>query len=62
MVAELQERPHHRPTPGEAGAEGAWWWPAHLGGGAPDPAGDLDRVPRSAVPPTWGPPVAGPGH
>ena len=48
-----QQLPHHRPEPGED----AWWYPAHLGGRAPDrtTARRLDSVPRSAVPPTWGP-------
>jgi 1-acyl-sn-glycerol-3-phosphate acyltransferase len=52
----LQQQAHHRPESGED----AWWYPAHLGGRAPDrtTAQALDNVPRSAVPPTWGP-VAG---
>jgi 1-acyl-sn-glycerol-3-phosphate acyltransferase len=52
-LEELQQRPEHRPRPGEP----APWYPAHLGGDAPDrrEAADLDVVPRSAVPPTWGP-------
>ena len=43
------------PAPGED----APWYPAHLGGHAPDRAEalGLDDVPRSAVPPTWGPPT-----
>ncbi len=54
-LEELQRRPHHVPM---VGAD-AWWYPAHLGGAAPDrlAAAPLDVVPRSAVPPTWGPGV-----
>jgi hypothetical protein len=53
LLEELQVRPHHRPRPGEH----APWYPAHLGGHAPDRAEalDLDNVPRSAVRPSWGP-------
>lgn len=53
LLEELQQRPHHRPGPGQD----AWWYPAHLGGRAPDrwQAHDLDSVPRAAVAPTWGP-------
>ncbi len=53
MLEELQQRPHHRPGAGEV----ASWYPAHLGGHAPDrlAAATLDHVPTSAVPPTWGP-------
>ncbi|MFS3127133.1 lysophospholipid acyltransferase family protein [Nocardioides sp. Bht2] len=53
MLEGLQGLPHHRPQPGEA----APWYPAHLGGSAPDlgEAATLDVVPRSAVRPTWGP-------
>lgn len=53
MVEELQQRPHHLPQPGEQ----AWWWPAHLGGDAPDRVTALPRenLPGRAVPPTWGP-------
>lgn len=49
----LQRLPHHVPRPGEV----ARWYPAHLGGHAPTraEAAHLDRVPRSAVRPTWGP-------
>lgn len=52
-LEELQRRPHHVPAPGTE----AWWYPAHLGGAAPDRAAAAPRdvVPRSAVPPTWGP-------
>lgn len=53
MLEELQRRPHHVPS----SAEQAPWYPAHLGGHAPDraAAAALDEVPRSAVPPVWGP-------
>lgn len=53
MVEELQRLPHHQPRAGEY----APWHPAHLGGHAPDSAeaATLDSVPRSAIPPTWGP-------
>ena len=53
LLEGLQTRPHHTPRPGER----ARWYPAHLGGTAPTPAQaePLDLVPRSAVPPTWGP-------
>jgi hypothetical protein len=46
------------PAPGEQ----APWYPAHLGGHAPDrvEALALDDVPRSAVPPSWGPPTPWP--
>lgn len=52
-VERLQLLPEHRPAPGER----ASWYPAHLGGDAPDrvEALDYDLVPRSAVQPTWGP-------
>ncbi|MEJ7795558.1 MAG: lysophospholipid acyltransferase family protein [Nocardioides sp.] len=52
MLDELQHRPHHVPAPGEP----APWYPAHLGGHAPDraAAAALDHVPKTAVPPTWG--------
>jgi 1-acyl-sn-glycerol-3-phosphate acyltransferase len=55
MLEEVQQLPEHRPRPGEH----APWYPAHLGGHAPDRAEalDLDEVPRSAVSPTWGPSV-----
>ncbi len=54
MVEELAQRPRHRPAAGED----AWWYPAHLGGAAPDrrAALALDHVPTRAVPPSWGPP------
>lgn len=54
MLEGLQMRPEHRPRPGEW----APWYPAHLGGHAPDraEAATLDSVPTSAVTPTWGPP------
>ena len=53
LLEELQQLPHHRPANGEQ----APWHPAHLGGHAPTraEARDLDRVPRSAVAPVWGP-------
>lgn len=49
----LQSLPEHRPRPGEL----APWYPAHLGGHALDRAASftLDRSPRSAVTPEWGP-------
>lgn len=52
MLDELQRLPHHVPAPGEP----ATWYPAHLGGHAPDraAAAALDHVPTTAVPPTWG--------
>lgn len=58
MLEGLQRLPEHRPAPGEH----APWYPHHLGGHAPDrrEALDLDSLPRSAVPPVWGPPVAHP--
>ena len=51
----LQRLPEHRPRPGEH----APWYPAHLGGHAPDrrAAVALDHVPNTAVPPSWGPSV-----
>lgn len=53
LLEEVQQRPEHRPRPGEW----APWYPAHLGGRAPDRhvARELDDVPRWAVLPTWGP-------
>lgn len=58
MLEELQLRPEHRP----GSAEYAPWYPAHLGGHAPDrrEALGLDHVPRGAVPPSWGPPLDDP--
>ena len=55
LLEELQARPHLRPAPGEH----APWYPAHLGGHAPDrrEALALDDVPRAAITPTWGPPL-----
>ena len=49
LVEGLQRHPDHVPAPGEH----APWYPAHLGGHAPDRAEALalDDVPRSAVPP-----------
>lgn len=53
MLEQVQRRPEHRPRPGEW----ASWYPAHLGGRAPDrrAARVFDDVPASAVLPTWGP-------
>ncbi|MFC5176816.1 lysophospholipid acyltransferase family protein [Nocardioides taihuensis] len=53
LLEDVQRLPDHRPRPGE----GAPWYPAHLGGDAPDrrAALALDVLPRSAVAPTWGP-------
>lgn len=53
LLEGLQRLPHHQPRAGER----APWHPAHLGGDAPDRqrALLLDRVPLSAVVPTWGP-------
>jgi len=53
MLESVQRLPEHRPRDGEH----APWYPAHLGGHAPDrrAALALDDVPRSAVRPTWGP-------
>ena len=55
MLEDVQRLPVHRPRTGEH----APWYPAHLGGHAPDrrEALEYDVVPRTAVPPTWGPPV-----
>lgn len=56
MLEAIQQRPEHRPRPGEY----ATWFPAHLGGHAPTrtEALQLDILPTSAVPPTWGPGTA----
>lgn len=58
LLEQVQTAPHHRPSPGEH----APWYPAHLGGHAPDPvmsATQLEDLPFGAVPPTWGPwPIA----
>lgn len=53
LLEEVQGLGHHRPRPGEH----APWHPAHLGGHAltREDAAPYDSVPRSAVPPTWGP-------
>jgi 1-acyl-sn-glycerol-3-phosphate acyltransferase len=53
LLEGLQQLPHHRPRPGEV----ASWYPAHLGGHAPDRqrARELDVVPFNAVIPSWGP-------
>ncbi len=55
LLEDLQRLPEHVPAPGEH----APWYPAHLGGHAPDRAEAvaLDSVPKSAVPPSWGPPI-----
>jgi 1-acyl-sn-glycerol-3-phosphate acyltransferase len=52
-LEELQALPEHRPRPGEYSP----WYPAHLGGDALPRAESfaIDRMPRSAVTPTWGP-------
>lgn len=52
-LEELQALPEHKPRPGEY----APWYPAHLGGDALPRAESfaIDRMPRSAVTPTWGP-------
>jgi len=49
----LQRLPEHRPRPGEY----APWHPAHLGGHAVERSAsfELDRMPRAAVAPVWGP-------
>jgi len=55
LVEGLQRHSDHVPAVGEH----APWYPAHLGGHAPDRAEAvaLDDVPRSAVPPSGGPPT-----
>ncbi len=55
LLEGLQTQPHHVPPP----ADRSPWYPAHLGGSAPTrlEAGAIEIVPRSAVPPTWGPPA-----
>lgn len=55
LLEGVQLLPEHRPRPGEL----ASWYPAHLGGQAPSrrEALQYDSVPRSAIPPTWGPPL-----
>lgn len=55
LLEGLQGLPVHRPATGEH----APWYPAHLGGHAPDRREALayDSVPRAAVAPTWGPPL-----
>ena len=55
LLEGLQSHPDHVPPADEH----APWYPAHLGGHAPDRAQalGLDSVPRSAVAPTWGPPT-----
>lgn len=53
LLEELQRDAAHAPRPGEH----APWHPAHLGGQAPTrrEAALFESVPRSAVPPSWGP-------
>ena len=55
ILESVQRLPVHRPRPGEH----APWYPAHLGGHAPDRREALayDDVPHAAVSPTWGPPL-----
>ncbi|GAA5144586.1 lysophospholipid acyltransferase family protein [Nocardioides marinquilinus] len=55
-LEQLQRLPEHQPRPGEW----APWHPAHLGGDAVERAAsfELDRMPRSAIDPTWGPGLA----
>lgn len=58
LLESVQRLAEHRPGP----TEYAPWYPAHLGGHAPDRAEALryDELPGSAVLPTWGPPLEGP--
>lgn len=53
MLEGLQRLPHHLPHR----AEPSPWYPAHLGGDAPDLARArvLDHLPEGVVPATWGP-------
>jgi 1-acyl-sn-glycerol-3-phosphate acyltransferase len=53
MLEAVQRRPEHRPRPGEV----APWYPRHLGGHAPTraEAALVEKVPRHAIAPTWGP-------
>ncbi|MCW2784844.1 MAG: 1-acyl-sn-glycerol-3-phosphate acyltransferase [Marmoricola sp.] len=53
LLEGLQQLPEHRPRPGEH----ATWYPAHLGGHAPDRAVavEYDLMPPGAVSPAWGP-------
>lgn len=55
LLEGLQQHPEHVPTT----AEDARRHPAHLGGRAPEraSAAAFDNVPKTAVPPTWGPPT-----
>lgn len=66
LLEELQRRPEHRPPPQRPGHDRpAPWYPAHLGGDAPDrlEAASYETVPHSAVTPTWGPQASlGPGR
>ena len=60
MLEEVQRLPAHRPRSGEH----APWYPAHLGGHAPDrrEALELDDVPAVAIAPRWGPVLADDQH
>jgi 1-acyl-sn-glycerol-3-phosphate acyltransferase len=53
LLESVQLLPEHRPGP----TDYAPWYPAHLGGHAPDRTEALtyDELPSSAVLPTWGP-------
>ena len=53
LLDELQQRPEHRPRPGER----APWHPAHLGGQAPTPecARLAESVPFGSVDAEWSP-------
>ncbi|MCW2794942.1 MAG: hypothetical protein JWM79_439 [Nocardioides sp.] len=53
LLESVQRLPEHRPGP----TDYAPWYPAHLGGHAPDRTEALlyDELPTSAVLPTWGP-------
>jgi len=55
MLETVQRLPGHRPVQDEW----APWYPAHLGGHAPDRRAALllDDVPRSALASSWGPPT-----
>jgi 1-acyl-sn-glycerol-3-phosphate acyltransferase len=55
LVETLQLMPEHRPRPGEH----ATWYPAHLGGHAPNRSlsAEYDVLPSSAVSSTWGRPA-----
>ncbi len=53
LLEEVQLRDRHRPGPGES----APWYPAHLGGGAPEAAlaRATEVLPSTAVPAVWAP-------